>query len=69
MISSYRKTVFTSENTSSSMVADGGRRRHGHDDRWKEETQQTKGGGASVPEKPNDHIPRRCREEKRKTSF
>jgi hypothetical protein len=29
MISSYRKTVFTSENTSSSVVADRGRRRHG----------------------------------------
>lgn len=37
MISSYRKTVFTSENTSSSMVADGGRRRHGHNDRWEED--------------------------------
>jgi hypothetical protein len=29
MVSSYRKTVFTSENTSSSVVADRGRRRHG----------------------------------------
>lgn len=62
MISSYRKIGFTSENTSS-VIADRGRRRHGHDNRWEEETQQkTKGGGGGVLEKPSDHIPRTYQE-------